>query len=75
MPDGTEANPNDINQDDDRYGFRCCLLKNIWTAPLPPETELSRQMTTSTKSIDKKHLQPAKAKQQNHQKQEYNKKQ
>src|SRR5436305_12004499 len=27
-------------------------LKNIWTAPLPPETELSRQMTTSTTSID-----------------------
>src|SRR5438445_7062086 len=26
--------------------------KNIWTAPLPPETELSRQMTTSTTSID-----------------------
>src|SRR5437773_7386559 len=34
------------------YGFRCCHLKNIWTAPLPPETELSRQMTTSTTSID-----------------------
>src|SRR2546429_9655331 len=31
-----------------RYGFRCCHLKNIWTAPLPPETELSRQMTTAT---------------------------
>src|SRR5437660_1375665 len=39
------------NQDDARYGFRCCHLKNIWTAPLPPETELSRQMTTSTTSI------------------------
>src|SRR4051794_41617073 len=33
-----------LNQDDARYGFRCCHLKNIWTAPLPPETELSRQM-------------------------------
>src|SRR5438445_3267592 len=42
----------DLNQDDARYGFRCCHLKNIWTAPLPPETELSRQMTTSTTSID-----------------------
>src|SRR5256885_804492 len=52
MPDRTEANPNDLNQDDARYGFRCCHLKNIWTAPLPPETELSRQMTTSTTSID-----------------------
>src|SRR5205814_7759261 len=53
MPDRTEANPNELNQDDARYGFRCCHLKNIWTAPLPPETELSRQMTTSTTSIDK----------------------
>src|SRR5690625_4847585 len=50
--DRTEANPNELNQDDARYGFRCCHLKNIWTAPLPPETELSRQMTTSTTSID-----------------------
>src|SRR5205085_11715629 len=47
MPDRTEANPNELNQDDARYGFRCCHLKNIWTAPLPPETELSRQMTRS----------------------------
>src|SRR5690554_7767521 len=39
--DRTEANPNELNQDDARYGFRCCHLKNIWTAPLPPETELS----------------------------------
>src|SRR5205823_6592679 len=52
MPDRTEANPNELNQDDARYGFRCCHLKNIWTAPLPPETELSRQMTTSTTSIE-----------------------
>src|SRR5437870_11879455 len=37
MPDRTEANPNELNQDDARYGFRCCHLKNIWTAPLPPE--------------------------------------
>src|SRR5262249_56694139 len=50
--DRTEANPNELNQDDARYGFRCCHLKNIRTAPLPPETELSRQMTTSTTSID-----------------------
>src|SRR5690242_21194473 len=46
-------------QDDARYGFRCCHLKNIWTAPLPPETELSRQMTTSTTSIDIMGLQAA----------------
>src|SRR5205823_4525564 len=54
-----EANPNELNQDDARYGFRCCHLKNIWTAPLPPETELSRQMTTSTTSIDIMGLQAA----------------
>src|SRR5262249_60620311 len=62
MPDRTEANPNELNQDDARYGFRCCHLKNIWTAPLPPETELSRQMTTSTTSIDIMGLQAAYAK-------------
>src|SRR5712691_1740731 len=27
MPDRTEANPNELNQDDARYGFRCCHLK------------------------------------------------
>src|SRR6266700_1818996 len=59
MPDRTEANPNELNQDDARYGFRCCHLKNIWTAPLPPETELSRQMTTPTTSIDIMGLQAA----------------
>src|SRR5207302_8297586 len=48
-----------LNQADARYGFRCCHLKNIWTAPLPPETELSRQMTTSTTSIDIMGLQAA----------------
>src|SRR5437868_6871372 len=53
------AIPNELNQDDARYGFRCCHLKNIWTAPLPPETELSRQMTTSTTSIDIMGLQAA----------------
>src|SRR6266481_831717 len=57
--DHAEANPNELNQDDARYGFRCCHLKNIWTAPLPPETELSRQMTTSTTSIDIMGLQAA----------------
>src|SRR3546814_10149533 len=52
MPDRTESNPYELNQYDARYGFCCCHLKNIWTAPLPPETELTRQMTTSTTSID-----------------------
>src|SRR5699024_9360939 len=55
----TETNTNDLNQDDARYGFRCCHLYNIWTAPLPTETELSRQMTTSTTSIDIMRLQAA----------------
>src|SRR5262245_9820652 len=59
MPARSEANPNELNQDDARYGFRCCHLENIWTAPLPPETELSRQMTTSTTSIDIMGLQAA----------------
>src|SRR5207247_9798239 len=35
------------------------LFRSIWTAPLPPETELSRQMTTSTTSIDIMGLQAA----------------
>src|SRR5215218_3710895 len=65
MKDGVNATPlptvntTELNQDDARYGFRCCHLKNIWTAPLPPETELSRQMTTSTTSIDIMGLQAA----------------
>src|SRR5256885_51219 len=44
MPDRTEANPNELNQDDARYGSRCCHLKKIWTAPLPPERGDHRQM-------------------------------
>src|SRR2546430_1066749 len=40
MPDRSEANPNELNQDDARYGFSCCHLKNMWTSPRPPETEL-----------------------------------
>src|SRR5258707_14235057 len=59
MPDRTEANPNKLNQDDARYGFRCCHLKNIWTAPLPPGTETYRQMTTPSTSIDIMGLQAA----------------
>src|SRR2546422_5523341 len=59
MPDRTEANTNELNLDDARYGFRCCHLKNIWTAPLPPEPELSRQMPTFTPSIDILGLQAA----------------
>src|SRR5438105_2114103 len=60
-----------LNQDDARYGFRCCHLKNIWTAPLPPETELSRQMTTSTTCIDDIALQAAYAKLNTDQERDY----
>src|SRR5256885_198666 len=59
MPDRTEAHPNELNQDDARYGFRCCNSKNISTASLTPEDELSRQMPTSTTSIDIMGLQDA----------------
>src|SRR5699024_12371286 len=52
MHDRTEANPNELNQDDARYGFRCCHLINIWSDPLPLVPVLSLQMTTSTNSID-----------------------
>src|SRR5690625_7947001 len=59
MPDRTEANPNELNQADTRYGFRCCHLKNIWSAPLPAEAAAARQMTTATTSIDLVGVQPA----------------
>src|SRR5690554_8125674 len=39
--------------------FPYTALFRSWTAPLPPETELSRQMTTSTTSIDIMGLQAA----------------
>src|SRR5436305_14925429 len=39
--------------------FPYTTLFRSWTAPLPPETELSRQMTTSTTSIDIMGLQAA----------------
>src|SRR6266511_3075686 len=46
MADRTEANPNELNQDDARYGFRCCHLKNTWNSSLTHVTELFRQMKT-----------------------------
>src|SRR5260370_32980846 len=52
IPDRTEANPNDLNEDDARYVFRFCHLKTIWTAPLLPETEMPLQLTTTPTSID-----------------------
>src|SRR2546429_687071 len=51
MPDRTEANPNELNQDDARYGFRCCHLKNIWTAPLFFFFKISRPTKTSPLSL------------------------
>src|SRR5699024_11546375 len=54
-----ETKYNYINQDDALYRFRCCHLNNIWTAPLPHDTKLSHQMTTSTTSIDIMGLQAA----------------
>src|SRR5262249_56010584 len=51
MPDRTEAKPNELNQDDARYGFRCCHLKNISYDPLLPKTNLSRQLTIPTMSL------------------------
>src|SRR5262249_110021 len=50
MPDRTEANPNELNQDDARYGFRCCHLKNIWTAPLPPETRSEERFSRNAET-------------------------
>src|SRR5437016_8882771 len=41
-----------LHQAHARYGIRSCPLKNIWTDPLPPQTEISRKMTTSTTSIN-----------------------
>src|SRR2546423_12118995 len=40
MPNLTKATPNVLHQDDARYGVRCCRLKNIWIAALPPAAEL-----------------------------------
>src|SRR4051794_36807503 len=51
MPDRTQASPNEPNQDEARYGFRCCQPKTIWPPPLPPETKLCRQMTPATAPI------------------------
>src|SRR5205807_1170325 len=58
MPDRTEANPNELNQDDARYGFRCCHLKTIWTPPLLPGPKFSGQLTPPTTPIDIMGLQP-----------------
>src|SRR5256885_14478845 len=71
MPDCTVTHPKLLTTVDARYGFRCWHLKNIWTAPLPPETELSGQMTTSTTSIDIMGLQAAYANLHSEQERDY----
>src|SRR5207245_3822759 len=48
MPDRTEANPNELNQDDARYAFRCCPLNDMWTAALRSETALSLAPASTT---------------------------
>src|SRR5690625_1396475 len=59
MPDRTEANPNELNQDDARYCFRCCHLKNNWNVSHPPNTESYHQITTTTIYINIMGLQAA----------------
>src|SRR5437879_8938115 len=59
MPDRTGANPNELNHDDARYGFRFCHFNNIRSATLLPDTELSRQTPASNPSIDIMGLQAA----------------
>lgn len=59
MPERTEANPSNLSEDDARYGFRCCHLKSIWSAPLPPETKLAEEMGIESNSIDIMGLQAA----------------
>src|SRR5437667_5587346 len=59
MPDRTEANPNELNQDDARYGFRCCHLKNITSIILDrksgsagmPETDIVCRLLLEKKKI------------------------
>src|SRR5204863_7478241 len=62
VPGRSEAYTNGLNQDDSSYVFCCCHLKSIWTAPLLPATQLSRQMMTSPASIAIMGLQAAYAK-------------
>src|SRR5690625_7619545 len=51
MPDRTEANPNELNQDEAPYVFRCFHHQTIWTHPLPPGPVLSSHIPTSPPSL------------------------
>src|SRR5262245_38705680 len=57
----TEPNPIGLNQEEALYGFHFSHLKNIWTARLPREIDLSGKITTSTAPSDLMGLQPADA--------------
>src|SRR5256886_600218 len=48
-----------LNSSHSQISYAVFCLKKIRTPPLPPETELCRQMTTSTTSIDIMGLQAA----------------
>src|SRR5437764_2868474 len=54
MPDRTEANPNELNQDDARYGFRCCHLKNITSIILIKLIRVSLGTVRHPRRLDRK---------------------
>src|SRR5207247_746309 len=57
MTDRSAPKPNEHTPDDARYRFHPTHLKHLCTAPLPPETQLSQQMTTTTTAINVRDLQ------------------
>lgn len=71
MDDLTYANPSNMEGEDVRFGVRACNLKTIWTAPLPPDTEMSHSMKTETNSIDIMGLQAAYAQLHTEQERDY----
>lgn len=71
MDDLTYANPSNMEGEDVHFGVRACNLKTIWTAPLPPDTEMSHSMKTETNSIDIMGLQAAYAQLHTEQERDY----
>lgn len=71
MDDLTYANPSNMEGEDVRFGVRACNLKTIWTAPLPPDTEMSYSMNTEANSIDIMGLQAAYAQLHTEQERDY----
>ncbi|MCY1701127.1 major capsid protein [Lelliottia sp. SL45] len=49
MPDETRRLA-DLDEPTCRGGFRCCHLKNIWSAPLPPNTQTHRNYNVEVNS-------------------------